>query len=715
MADGPVDSERIVRFGPFETNLRTGEIRKHGIRIKLGGQPVQVLLTLLQRPGEVITRDEIRRHLWTDDTFVEFEDGLNSAIKKLRGALGESADKPLYVETLPRVGYRFIAPVAVLADGSAAAFPQFATHANGTEATPAAAPQSSLGLLYLALGVCLVVAGVAGYGFFSAAPAPRVTSFVQSDISDRVDAFAHLVTDGARVYFLERSGDSISLAQTSTAGGEAHAVQGPFQYTRIFDASPDNTELLIGDFGSHERRKMPLWIWPVQGGSPVRVGDVLAHDASWSLNGREIVYSLDHDIRVVRRDGTGDRILIHTSGDPGWMHWSPDGDRFTYTVEDPQSDAQTLWEASANGSHAHIRFPGWSDPPSECCSEWTPDGKYLVFTSSRNGFPNLWAIRERREFLHWKAPRPVQLTPTASPLWGSLLTRNGARIFAYGRSEGFEMVRYDLASGRLKPGVLPAKALGASFSRDGAWMAFVPPDSTLWRSKEDGSERVQLVGAPLFTSWPQWSPDDAKIAFEASLRGKPVRAYVVSAAGGPLQEIFAQEGEQSLPTWSPDGERIALALNVDPPPNPSAPRGIYIVDWKTHQATKVPGSEGFTSPLWSPDGRYFTAKTADDRAILLFDRRAEKWAPIATGTALSGLTWSPDSKYLYVQKILDPGEPIYRLHAGDFKSELFRDLQPLLGTSVLRCAFGGFAPDGSLTLVLKHSGVRVYALDVELP
>jgi Tol biopolymer transport system component/DNA-binding winged helix-turn-helix (wHTH) protein len=715
MADGPVDSERIVRFGPFETNLRTGEIRKHGIRIRLGGQPVQVLLILLQRPGEVVTRDEIRHHLWTDDTFVEFEDGLNSAVKKLRGALGDSADKPLYVETLPRVGYRFIAPLAIRADGSAAAFPQFAGRATGPQTTPTAAPRTSVQSWYLALGVCLLVAGVAGYGFFSPAPAPRVTSFVQSDISDRVNAFAHLVTDGARVYFLERSGDTISLAETSTAGGEAHTVQGPFQYTRVFDASPDHAELLVGEFGSHERRKMPLWIWPVQGGSPIRVGDILVHDASWTLNGREIVYSLEHDIRVVRRDGTGDRILIHTSGDPGWMRWSPDGRRFTYTVEDPQSDAQTLWEAFADGSHAHVRFPGWSDPPSECCSEWTPDGKYLVFTSSRNGFPNLWAIRERPEFLHWKVPRPVQLTPTASPLWGSLLTRNGARIFAYGRSGRFEVVRYDLGSGRLKPAAPPGNGLNVAFSRDGAWMAFVPPDSTLWRSKEDGSERVQLVGAPLITAWPRWSPDGTKITFEASVRGKPVRAYFVSAAGGPLQEVFAQDGEQSVPTWSPDGERIALALNVDPPPNPSAPRGIYIVDWETRQATKVPGSEGFTSPLWSPDGRYFTAKTADDRAILMFDSRTQKWTPIATGTALSGLTWSPDSKYLYVQKIVDPGEPIYRLHAGDFKPELVRDLQPLLGTSVLQCAFGGFAPDGSLTLVLKHSDVRVYALDVELP
>jgi Tol biopolymer transport system component/DNA-binding winged helix-turn-helix (wHTH) protein len=715
MAAGPVDSGRIVRFGPFETNLLTGETRKHGIRIRVGGQPAQVLLILLQRPGEVVTRDEIRRHLWTDDTFVEFEDGLNSAVKKLRHALGDYADKPLYVETLPRIGYRFIAPVAIRADGSAATFEKVAARSTGLEAAPMIAPPASLRPWRWALGICLVVAGVVGYGFFSTAPAPRVTSFVQGDISDRVDAFAHLVTDGARVYFLESTGDAVRVAQTSTGGGESHAIQGPFRYTRIFDASPDRTEFLIGDFSAHQPPITPLWIWPVQGGSAVRVGDVFVHDASWCPDGRAIVYSRDGNIRIVQRDGSGDRILIHTSGDPGWLHWSPDGRRLTYTVEDLQSDAQTLWEARADGSHPHIRFPGWSDPPSECCGEWTPDGKYFVFTSSRNGFPNLWAVREGREFIHWKAPRPTQLTPTATPLWGSLLTRNGARIFAYGRGEGFEIARYDPAVGQLKQLLPQGQALNVSFSKDGAWMAFVAPDSTLWRSRVDGSDRVRLVSSPLRVAWPWWSPDGKKIAFEAHVRGKPVRAYVVSAEGGPVQEVFAQEGEQSLPTWSPDGEQIALALNVDPPPSPTAPRGIYIVDWKSHQSTKVAGSEGFTSPLWSPDGKYFTAKTVDDRAILLFDRRTERWTPIATGTTLSGLTWSPDSRYLYVQKMADPGEPIYRLRAGDFKPQLVLDLEPLLGTSVLRCVFDGLAPDGSLALILKHSDVRVYALDVELP
>jgi TolB-like protein/DNA-binding winged helix-turn-helix (wHTH) protein/tetratricopeptide (TPR) repeat protein len=108
-ADAP---DRIVRFGVFEFDQRAGELRKHGLRIKLQGQPVDVLLVLLERPGEVVTRDELQKRLWAVDTYVDFEHSLNAAIKRLRAALGDSADAPRFVETLPRRGYRFIAPLS---------------------------------------------------------------------------------------------------------------------------------------------------------------------------------------------------------------------------------------------------------------------------------------------------------------------------------------------------------------------------------------------------------------------------------------------------------------------------------------------------------------------------------------------------------------------------------------------------------------------------
>src|SRR6266849_10634120 len=112
MAESLSSSQQILRFGTFEVNLRSGELRKGGVRIKLHGQPFEVLAMLLERPGQVVTREELRLRLWPADTFVNFDHGVNTSINKLREALGDSADNPRLIETLPRRGYRFIAPVS---------------------------------------------------------------------------------------------------------------------------------------------------------------------------------------------------------------------------------------------------------------------------------------------------------------------------------------------------------------------------------------------------------------------------------------------------------------------------------------------------------------------------------------------------------------------------------------------------------------------------
>src|SRR5450755_3332278 len=104
---------RVFRFGTFEVNEATGELRKEGIRIKLHSQPFQVLVMLLERPSELVTREEMRRRLWGDDTIVDFDHGLNTAVNKLREALGDAAAQPRHVETVSGKGYRFIAPVTV--------------------------------------------------------------------------------------------------------------------------------------------------------------------------------------------------------------------------------------------------------------------------------------------------------------------------------------------------------------------------------------------------------------------------------------------------------------------------------------------------------------------------------------------------------------------------------------------------------------------------
>src|SRR5664280_1436309 len=109
------------RFGVYELNLRAHDLRKHGVQVRLRGQPFDLLAMLLERPGQVVSREEMQARLWPGDTFVDFERSLNSAIRKLRAALGDSPERPIYIETVPRVGYRIIAPVQLLAPEAASA------------------------------------------------------------------------------------------------------------------------------------------------------------------------------------------------------------------------------------------------------------------------------------------------------------------------------------------------------------------------------------------------------------------------------------------------------------------------------------------------------------------------------------------------------------------------------------------------------------------
>ena len=127
MEQDPTDSRpaQRYRFGVFDADTATGELRRQGMRVKLNAQPFQVLCMLLERPGELLTRDEISRELWPDGTFVDFDHGVNSAVNRIREALGDTAVSPRFVETLARRGYRFIAPVERIAPGENA--PSLAT------------------------------------------------------------------------------------------------------------------------------------------------------------------------------------------------------------------------------------------------------------------------------------------------------------------------------------------------------------------------------------------------------------------------------------------------------------------------------------------------------------------------------------------------------------------------------------------------------------
>ena len=162
--------------------------------------------------------------------------------------------------------------------------------------------------------------------------------------------------------------------------------------------------------------------------------------------------------------------------------------------------------------------------------------------------------------------------------------------------------RYDAQRGEFVPFLSGIWASDLSFSRDGKWVAYVSyPEGTLWRSRVDGSDRLQLTNPPVFASMPRWSPDGTQIVFEDLLVGRSWRILLISARGGAAQEVLADKLSQWDPGWSPDGKQLVFGRL------PDETATIQLLDLNSKQVSIIPGSQALYSPRWSPDGRHLAA------------------------------------------------------------------------------------------------------------
>jgi DNA-binding winged helix-turn-helix (wHTH) protein len=296
---------RTIRFGPFEANLETAELNKAGAKLALQIQPFQVLAFFLQHPGELVTREQLRSALWPQDTFVDFDHALNTAITKIRLALGDNAEQPTFIETLPRRGYRFIGPI------------------DRADAKPSSASKSKQHLerlrapkILTALGVTLVVLLFSGTWLISRnIPIPKVIDSVQiTKDGQHKDVTLKLLSDGTRLYFQEGSfagplstvapafAENPSLVEVSTHGGETARIPVSLEEPLIYDLSAVRSEFLAGGRGNPFEHA--LWVLPLPTGPPRRVGNILALDACWSPDGNHLAYVKGNELFVASPDGT---------------------------------------------------------------------------------------------------------------------------------------------------------------------------------------------------------------------------------------------------------------------------------------------------------------------------------------------------------------------------------------------------------------------------
>src|SRR5229473_6397963 len=291
-----IDSALIVKFGLFEADLARSTLSRQGTRIKIQEQPFRILAMLLRRNGEIVKRDELCQALWPAGTYVNFEGSLNAALKKLRAALQDDAENPRFIETVPRQGYRFLAPVHSVGSTASPISPATNVSPETSEESfevrmrlhPEFFPERAAELsrerkkaeraarwIDFTLLSCAIVFG-SWLLFFIVYPVPRPSVQRMTRITNAggIDEWGGIVSDGTRIFFLERDGGHWNLMQTSVEGGNAEKMAAPFENTRIFALSPDHSQFLIGRFIRRDD-EMPLWLWPVQGGEPRRMGEAV--------------------------------------------------------------------------------------------------------------------------------------------------------------------------------------------------------------------------------------------------------------------------------------------------------------------------------------------------------------------------------------------------------------------------------------------------------
>ena len=563
----------------------------------------------------------------------------------------------------------------------------------------------------------LGLAAVLAFLFRPAMRPPRITA--SNQVSNDGRGKLRMVTDGSRIYFSSTSGFNYSLNEVSIAGGTTVPMQTSVESPIITDISPDRSDLLVLNCQIPIDWDCPLFVLPMLGQSPRHIGDISASDATWSPDGKELVYAEGNTLFRVKVDGSESRKIVSLAegSHPFWPRWSPDGGRLRFTVL-ADTHQGSLWEVAADGSNLHALVLGSNKQTSECCGSWTPNGKYFLFTSQRSGVDNIWAIREEGSAFYKPSKEPVQLTIGPTRTSSPLVSPDGKKVFVVTGQVRGELVRYNLSSHQFSPYLSGISAINVQFSTDGKWVVYTQyPENTLWRSKIDGSERVELTFPPLVVLEPRWSPDGTRIAFMGHEPGKPFSVYVIPSGGGSAEQPVPGNHLGADPNWSRDGNQLlfgryaAEVIGAD-----EGKLNLEILNLRTHEMAKVPGSDGLWAPRWSRDGKHILALQQENGWLMLFDAATQKWSSLVK-MVVDWPEWSRQGDYIYFYGAEAGGKQgVYRVRISDHKLELLFSLNdfrqpPDIGWG----AWKGLAPDDS-PLLLRDAGAQdIYALDVDFP
>ncbi|MGH9403856.1 MAG: winged helix-turn-helix domain-containing protein [Terriglobia bacterium] len=644
--DGTKSQPDMLRFGDFELNRRTGEVRRKGLKVKLQGQPLHLLMLLLDRPGEIVTREEMRSRLWPEDTFVDFEHSLNSAIKKLRIALRDSAAKPRFIETMTRQGYRFIAAVE---NGDPPLLAASLDVLPSAEPGPAPPPDKVVFPAKWLIAIFAFLLATALLVAFSRRPFARrggssdisLLLTGQGDLSDPA-----ISPDGAMLAYVKVKGASHKIQVRRLTGGQPVALSHDSAREAEPAFSPDGERIAFTRYPaqSHEPQ---ICIVPVFGGEIVPVVDG-ARNPAWSPDGKRLAFILERpgseqELATSASDGTDlHRILAADSTYP-FLHfpsWSADGGAIA--VERSMGGVSgEVWLVPSQGGPART-LKTW--PPGVFLHHpvFTPDGKGLVYSSNRSGATNLWyrSLKDGSSVQLTRGPGPeawpsvsrngrmvfldleskdllfasrldrgaAKMLLTHSPfLWAPAISPDGREIaFSQGEYNGVWRIWAVPAAGG-EPRQLTSGQFGLlgpfgkdpqiypRFSHDGRWLIYftwAPGANRIWRIPRDGGTPQPLSPANEDASYGDLSPDGRMIAYTKTEK-KVAHIVVAPVEGGPERQLT--RSTSTTPRWSPDGQWIAFS------PDRGYASGVFIVRPDGSGIRRVTSVGGW--PVWLPDGK----------------------------------------------------------------------------------------------------------------
>jgi Tol biopolymer transport system component/DNA-binding winged helix-turn-helix (wHTH) protein len=680
----------LFRFGPFEVHSQSGELRKNGIRIRLSGQPLRILLLLLSRPGEVVTREQLRQQTWGDGTFVDFEGGLNAAINRLRRALNDSAENPHYVETLPGRGYRFIGvlePAAPSQFAPPAVPSKLAPPASGAEPQSAKTgyPRQRLFLL-LAAAACVIIVFVAAERLRTARSSPIQWKFTQLTADGEYSDSPAISRDGKLMAYSSEKNGMRDLFVKQISGGQPIRLTFDGAGNTMPDFSPDGSKIVfrsnrdgggiyeIAAFGGEARQlardgldpkyspdgtKLAFWIgtddllptipgsgtvWviPSAGGQPLRVGARLttARHPIWWPGGRGLLvigYSSDKLSEASALD---------------WWTISSHGDVVAKAgIRDALLAAGLQSPGGDYNPQTKITDP--AGLPYPVC--WLADPNRVIFSARSGDARNLWSAQISSE---GKMAAAIQRLTA-----GAVNEANGS----CGSSDTFVLEKKTFARNlwSLPFDLDRAKTTGPavqlthgpstireapSVSADGQRVAFDMLKSSVlnvWVHDVASGKETQLAPSSFTQRYPVINASGDRVAYSTYENDK--RILYLAAPGGVPEKLC--EGCIRPTDWSRDGKKLLLFRG--------SPYQVSLLDVASHQQTTLLTHPTYSLVLahFSPDNRWvsFTARVKPNRAWIMI-APIDGPLPVPEGSwikvsedneAEDAGIWSPDGKIVY--------------------------------------------------------------------